>query len=76
MKPLVKDTSGTKSLSGYSLTSTLKVLRLLSGAHFPLVLPGVHPLASLFILRKLKRLGFSNCRVVSSEKGLVVHAHR
>ena len=76
MKPLAKGTSGAKSPAGYSLPATLKVLRLLPGAHFPLVLPGVHPLASIFILRKLKRLGFSNCRVVSSEKGLVVHAHR
>jgi hypothetical protein len=41
-----------------------------------MILPGVHPIASFFILRRLKRLGFSNCRVVSSEQGLVVHAHR
>ncbi len=44
--------------------------------HFPLLLPGVHRVAAFFILRRLKRLGFSNCRVDSSSKGLVVYAQR
>lgn len=43
---------------------------------FPLVLPDVHPLAAFFILRRLKRLGFSNCRVDSSSTGLEVYAQR
>lgn len=51
-------------------------MRFLPGSHFPLILPGVHPIASFFILRKLKHLGYSNCNVTASDKGLVVHAHR
>ena len=61
---------------GYSFSATWGALRRLPDAHFPLILPGVHPIASFFILWRLKRLGFSNCRVVTSERGLVVHAHR
>jgi hypothetical protein len=41
-----------------------------------LMLPQVHPIAAFFILRRLKRLGFSNCKVVTTHKGLVVHAQR
>jgi hypothetical protein len=63
-------------LSGYSLAATWRALQTLPLKHFPLILPGVHPLASFFILRRLKGLGFSNCRVVTSDKGLIVHAHR
>lgn len=44
--------------------------------HFPLILPNVHRVAAFFILRRLKRLGFSNCRVDSTAKGLVVYATR
>ncbi len=44
--------------------------------HFPLLLPGVHRVAAFFILRRLKRLGFSNCRVDSSRDGLMVYAQR
>lgn len=44
--------------------------------HFPLILPDVHKVAAFFILRRLKRLGYSNCRVDSSAKGLVVYAQR
>ncbi|MGB4599009.1 MAG: hypothetical protein WBI04_03440 [Trichlorobacter sp.] len=44
--------------------------------HFPLILPGVHKIAAFFILRQLKRQGFSNCRVDSTSKGLVVYAQR
>jgi hypothetical protein len=58
------------------LSATWRAITALPAGHFPLLLPDVHPLASFFILWRLKRLGFSNCRVVSSGKGLVVHAHR
>ena len=58
------------------LTATWRAMTALQTDHFPLTLPEVHPLASFFILKRLKRLGFSNCRVTTSEKGLVVHAHR
>jgi hypothetical protein len=44
--------------------------------NFPLMLPHVHPIAAFFILRRLKRLGFSGCKVVTTHKGLVVHAQR
>ena len=60
----------------YSLSATWRAIRFLPGIHFPLILPGVHPIASFFILKKLKRLGYSNCQVTTSDKGLVVHAHR
>ena len=60
----------------YSLSATWRAICALPVGHFPLIMPGVHPLASFFILRRLKQLGFSGCRVVSSEKGLVVHAHK
>ena len=76
MKPAPRSTTGILSIKGYSFRATWRALCRIPGAYFPLILPGVHPLASFFILRRLKRLGFSGCRVVSSEKGLVVHAHR
>ena len=44
--------------------------------HFPLMLPGVHRIAAFFILWRLKKLGFSNCRVDVAAKGLVVYAQR
>ena len=59
-----------------SIRATWRAMRFLPGSHFPLILPGVHPIASFFILRKLKHLGYSNCNVTASDKGLVVHAHR
>jgi hypothetical protein len=76
MKPGHRSPNHILTLKGYSIRATWSALRRLSGAHFPMILPGVHPIASFFILRRLKRLGFSNCRIVSSEHGLVVHAHR
>jgi hypothetical protein len=76
MKPRSHGRAGVMSIKGYSLRSTWYAIRAIQTDHFPLILPGVHPLASFFILRRLKGLGFSNCRVVTSEKGLVVHAHR
>jgi hypothetical protein len=60
----------------YSISASWRAVRSLPTTHFPLILPGVHPLASFFILRRLKRLGYSNCTVKASDKGLVVHAHR
>lgn len=44
--------------------------------HFPLILPGVHPLVAPLIMFRLKRRGFSNCRVEASRSGLVVFADR
>jgi len=76
----MKNTPQTKASrekpSKCSISATWRAICFLPGNHFPLILPGVHPLASFFILRKLKRMGYSNCSVVSSDKGLVVHAHR
>lgn len=76
MKTGPRRPTGFMNIKGYSLRATWSALWRLPGTHFPLILPGAHPLASFFILRRLKHLGFSDCRVVSSEKGLVVHAHR
>ena len=44
--------------------------------HFPLILPNVHPVAAFFILKRLKRLGYSGCKVSKTDNGLVVYAHR
>lgn len=59
-----------------NLTATWRAITALPTDHFPLLLPEVHPLASFFILKRLKRLGYSNCRVVTTGRGLTVHAHR
>jgi hypothetical protein len=59
-----------------NLNATWRAITSMQTDHFPLILANVHPIASFFILVRLKRLGFSNCRVTTSEKGLVVHAHR
>ena len=56
--------------------ATWHAIRKLPLENFPLMLPHVHPIAAFFILRRLKRLGFSNCKVVTTPKGLVVHAKR
>jgi hypothetical protein len=63
------------SLKGCSLRATWHAMRMMPPLHFPLMLPGVHPLASFFILWRLKGLGYSDCRVITSGKCLVVHAH-
>ena len=55
---------------------TWQAINALPTDHFPLILPGVHRLAAFFILRRLKRLGYSNCRVDSTQSGLVVYAQR
>lgn len=56
--------------------ATLNALLGMSYSHFPLILPGVHPLVAPLIMFRLKRRGFSNCRVESSRSGLVVYADR
>jgi hypothetical protein len=76
MKPGLRNTAGIMNFTGYSFKATWRALYRLPVTHFPLILPGAHPLASFFILRRLKGLGFSNCRVATSENGLVVYAHR
>lgn len=56
--------------------ATLGAVMGMSYAHFPLILPGVHPLVAPLIMFRLKRRGFSNCRVEVSGSGLVVYADR
>lgn len=58
------------------IKATLDAITGMSYTHFPLTLPGVHPLVSPLIMYRLKRRGFSNCRVESSCSGLVVYADR
>ena len=59
-----------------NLKATLNALLGMSYTHFPLILPGVHPLVAPLIMFRLKRRGFSNCRVEVSGSGLVVYAVR
>jgi hypothetical protein len=59
-----------------SLSATWQAITALPTDHFPLILPEVHKIAAFFILRRLKQLGYSNCRVDSTGKGLVVYAQR
>lgn len=59
-----------------SFNATWRAMTNLPTDHFPLILPDVHKVAAFFILRRLKRLGYSNCRVDSTAKGLVVYAQR
>lgn len=59
-----------------NVKATWRAITALPTEHFPLILPDVHPLAAFFILKRLKRLGYSNCRVTNSGKGIVVYAHR
>jgi len=58
------------------LKATVNALLGMSYTHFPLILPGVHPLIAPLIMFRLKRRGFSNCRVEVSGGGLVVYADR
>lgn len=60
----------------YRARATWDAIRKLPLGNFPLMLPHVHPIAAFFILRRLKRQGFSSCKVVTTPKGLVVHAQR
>lgn len=59
-----------------ALKATLNALFGMPFSRFPLILPGVHPLAAPLIMFRLKRRGFSNCRVEISGSGLVVYADR
>lgn len=59
-----------------SLKATINALAGMSYTHFPLVLAGVHPLVAPLIMFRLKRRGFSNCRVEATGSGLVVYADR
>ena len=58
------------------LKATFNALLGMSYTHFPLILPGVHPLVAPLIMFRLKRRGFSNCRVEVSGAGLMVYADR
>ncbi|KAB0666131.1 hypothetical protein F6V25_06565 [Oryzomonas japonica] len=61
---------------GYRVRATWQAISHLPLENFPLILPHVHPVAAFFILRRLKHRGFSDCKVVTTAKGLVVHAQR
>lgn len=77
MKPDRRNScSCVKKQGSISLRATVKVLMGMSYTHFPLILAGVHPLIAPLIMFRLKRRGFSNCRVEVSESGLVVYADR
>jgi hypothetical protein len=71
MKASPADKRGRKKSS---LGATWKAFRGITFNHFPLILPGVHPLLAPLIMFRLKRRGFSNCRVEVSRNGLIVHA--
>lgn len=57
------------------ISVTWRAIRSTPTDHFPQILPDVHPIAAFFILRRLKHLGYSNCKVETTAKGLVVYAH-
>jgi len=59
-----------------SFQATWNTLWRFSYNHFPQILPGVHPLLAPLIMFRLKRRGYSNCRVEVTGSGLVVHAVR
>lgn len=59
-----------------NLKATLNALSGMSYSHFPLILPGVHRLLAPLIMFRLKRRGFSNCRVEVAAGGLIVYAVR
>ncbi|MBV5338874.1 MAG: hypothetical protein J0665_04855 [Deltaproteobacteria bacterium] len=59
-----------------NLKATVNAFLGMSYAHFPLILPGVHRTVAPLIMFRLKRRGFSNCRVEVSGSGLVVYADR
>lgn len=59
-----------------SLWATWKAFRGISFDHFPLILAGVSPLLAPLIMFRLKRRGFSLCRVDASTRGLIVYAER
>ena len=59
-----------------NLKATVKALLGMSYTHFPQILPGVHRLVAPLIMFRLKRRGYSNCRVEVYGSGLVVYADR
>jgi len=65
-----------KKIRKVDLKATFNALTGMTYNHFPLILPGVHPLVAPLIMFRLKRRGFSNCRVEVSGSGLVVYADR
>ncbi|MDD2365669.1 MAG: hypothetical protein PHN84_05840 [Desulfuromonadaceae bacterium] len=60
----------------FNLKATMSLLSGMSYSHFPLIIPGVHRLAAPLIMFRLKRRGYSNCRVDVTEGGLIVYAVR
>ena len=66
----------TKSRSSYDFSATVRALLGMSYHHFPQILSGVHPIVAPLIMFRLKRRGFSNCRVEATGSGLVVYADR
>ncbi len=65
-----------KMLRSCNVKATIRALLAMSYSNFPLMLPGVHPLVAPLVMFRLKRRGFSNCRVEVTGTGLVVHADR
>jgi hypothetical protein len=59
-----------------SLKASWKAICGSSFSHFPMILPGVHPLLATLIMFRLKRRGFSNCRVEVAKNGLIVYAEK
>lgn len=59
-----------------NLKATLQALLGMSYVNFPQIMPGVHPLVAPLIMFRLKRRGYSNCRVEVAGSGLVVYADR
>jgi len=47
-----------------------------TAGNFSIFVPGAFPLAATFVLFRLKRRGFSNCRVVVEQEGLRIEARR
>ncbi len=76
MNPVPEQGEGRETAARISLRSTLAALEGMTYTCFPLILPGVHPLVAPLIMFRLKRRGFSNCRVEVVASGLVVFADR
>lgn len=76
MKPDRNSCSRVKRPGSTRFWATVNALMGMSYTHFPLIMAGVHPLVAPLIMFRLKRRGFSNCRVEVSESGLIVYADR
>ncbi|MBC7963346.1 MAG: hypothetical protein H7Y05_10425 [Steroidobacteraceae bacterium] len=74
--PIGKMHKPAKKQSRLSFKATWEAIWRTSFNHFPLILPGVHRLVAPLIMFRLKRRGFSNCRVEVTGSGLVVYAVR